>query len=72
MLLLTTFSRIRLNTLRGLTLLLMTVLVMGCTPNPPRDVIFNTGGATMSEIYRSSTARSVEQQVGFFERPYSR
>lgn len=54
------------NQLKIIALSLMLIVITGCMPNAPREVIFNEGGPTMSEIYRGhDTIRAVEQQVGY-------
>ena len=52
--------------LRGVTICLMGIALAGCIPNPPREVIFNEGGPTMSQIYRGQNqSRAVRQEVGY-------
>lgn len=50
----------------------MLLMLTGCMPNPPRDVIFNEGGPTMSEIYRGQNqSRAIKQEVGYSNAEWS-
>ena len=46
-------------------MMLSLTFLSGCQQNPPREVIFNESGPTMSALYRNQTTRDVDREVGY-------